>query len=164
MIVFDACITGLINLEAITFIMLAKHSLFEDLMPQAHTKKNEFATSIESLLENGVEYVAIINKNGKIEDAIYKNDINLTREKKEIFSLGLRLQISMQGDFDEEFGSVNYTLTERKNSRFVSIPTPVGILLVKLDKSINPFLFISKISRILDISKRLVESSNGVCL
>lgn len=163
MIVFDVCITVLITLVVITSIMLAKHSLFEDLMPQTNTEKNESATPRDLFLERGVEYIAIINENGKIEDAIYKNDINLTSEKKEMFSMSLRLQNLMQSDFDEELGSVNYTMTERKNSRFVSIPTPVGILLAKLDKSVNPFLFIRKISRILNISKRLVESSNGVC-
>ncbi|MDE1769505.1 MAG: hypothetical protein KGI28_02990 [Thaumarchaeota archaeon] len=141
---------------------MAKRSLFEDLMLHTNAEKKEFVTPIDPVLEKGVEYVAIINENGKIEDVRYKNDINLTSVKKEMFFMSLRLQNLMQSDFDEEFGTLSYTMTERKNSRFVSIPTPTGILFAKLDKSINPFLFIRKILRILNISKRFVESSNGV--
>jgi len=111
----------------------------------------------------GTEFVCIINKRGRIEEAIYKNEMNMTKEKKEMFSIGLQLQNSMQQDFDEDFGAVNYTITERESARFVSIPTSEGILLAKLNKSIDPFLFINKITGILNCPERLLKTSNGVC-
>ncbi len=83
--------------------------------------------------------------------------MKMPKERTEMFSMGIQLQHSMQSDFDNEFGPVNYTITERKNSRFVSIPVPVGILLAKLDKSTDPFLFINKIleTRFVEIEETL---------
>ena len=110
------------------------------------------------LLPAGTEFACIINKKGRIE-AIYNNDMNMSKEKKEMFLMSLQLQNSMQSDFDDEFGQVNYTITERKNSRFVSIPISAGIFLAKLDKSTDPFLFINKISEMLNYSKILLETT-----
>ncbi|HMK32818.1 MAG TPA: hypothetical protein VK431_04250, partial [Nitrosopumilaceae archaeon] len=138
--------------------MLTQHPESENLRLHLDIKKKEIVIQSDLLLEDGVEYLAIINKNGKIEDATYKNDINLIKEKKEMFSMGLRLQNSMQHDFDEEFGPVNYTITSRENSNFISIPTSAGILVAKLDKSIHPFEFIHKISAILNVSERSPET------
>jgi hypothetical protein len=110
-----------------------------------------------------VEFVCIINKQGRIEQSIYKNGINISKEKNEMFSMSIQLQNSMQSDFDDEFGTVHYTITERENARFVSIPTHAGILLAKLDKSIDPFVFVNKIMGTIDSHKALLEASNGVC-
>jgi hypothetical protein len=84
--------------------------------------KNNFSLFYDkSILEDGVEFIGLINKQGRMEDMLFKNDINLTKEKKEMFSMGLRLQSSMQSDFDSDFGSVSYTMTEREKSKFISI-------------------------------------------
>ncbi len=108
------------------------------------------------LLPAGTEFVCIINKQGRIESS-YNIDMKMPKERTEMFSMGIQLQHSMQSDFDNEFEPVNYTKTERKNSRFVSIPVPVGILLAKLDKSTDPFLFINKIleTRFVEIEETL---------
>ena len=91
------------------------------------TTKNEIGFfGDKSLLENGVDFIGLINKQGKMENALFKNDITLTKEKKEMFLMGLRLQFSMQSDYDSDFGPVSYTLTERGNSKFVSI-SPISI-------------------------------------
>jgi len=44
--------------------------------------------------------------------------MNMTQEKKEMFSMTLQLHNSMQSDFDHEFGAVNYTITDGKNLGF----------------------------------------------
>jgi hypothetical protein len=115
----------------------------------------------DKLLE-GTEFVCIINKQGRIEESIYKNGINMSEEKKEMFAMVTQLQNSMQSDFDDEFGKVHYTITERENARFVSIPTHTGILLAKLNKSVDPFIFINKITEMLNPSKTLFEDGR-VC-
>lgn len=127
----------------------------EDALPHQDSRRDELMIQLESLLGNGVEYIALINNNGKIDDAVYRKDIKISKEKKEMFSLGIVLQNSMQRDFDEEFGSVSYTITARQNSKFVTIPTSVGILLAKLDKSADPFVFIKKISRITSFQRNV---------
>jgi hypothetical protein len=63
--------------------------------------------------------------------------------------MGVQLQNSMQRDFDYEFGTVHYTITERENATFVSIPTHMGILLEKLNKSVDPFVFVNKITEMM---------------
>jgi hypothetical protein len=110
--------------------------------------KNNFSLFYDkSILEDGVEFIGLINKQGKMENMLFKNDINLTKEKKEMFSMGLRLQSSMLGDFDSEFGSVSYTLTEREKLKFVSILAFPYIVLAVIKKNIDHIGLIKKINK-----------------
>ena len=99
----------------------------------------------KSSLENGVDFIGLIGKQGRLESALFKNDINLTKEKKEMYMMGLRLQNSMQSDYDSDFGSVSYTVIERENSKFVSISTISHTVLAIMKKSINHIKVIKKI-------------------
>ncbi|MGA9230257.1 MAG: hypothetical protein WBV92_08900, partial [Nitrosotalea sp.] len=63
----------------------------------------------KSILNEGVEFIGLINKHGKMEDILSKNEINLSQERIAMFSMELRLQSSMLSDFDPEFGPVSYT-------------------------------------------------------
>jgi len=42
----------------------------------------------KSILEDGVEFIGLINTQGKMESILFKNEINLTKERKEMFSMG----------------------------------------------------------------------------
>ena len=110
----------------------------------------------------GTEFVCIINKQGRIEQSIFKNGIDISEDKKEMFVMGIQLQNSMQSDYDYEFGTVSYTITERENARFISIPTNVGILLAKLNKLLDPFVFVNKITRMMNPSK--ISFASGECI
>ena len=56
------------------------------------TTKNEIDFFHDkSMLVKGVEFIGLINKQGRMESTLYKNEINLTKEKKEMFLMGLRL-------------------------------------------------------------------------
>jgi len=112
----------------------------------------------ESRLPKGTEFVCIINKMGRIEQSIFQSGFNISKEKKEMFTMGVRLQYSMQSDFDDEFGKVNYTITERDGYQFVSIPIHESILFGVLSKSSDPFAFIKKISKMAYSSEKLFES------
>ena len=129
-------------------------------MAQQVIPKNAF--SLDGFIPPiGTEFVCIINKQGRIEQSIFKNGIDITEDKKEMFAMVVRLQNSMQSDFDYEFGTVSYTITERENARFISIPTNAGILLAKLNKSLNPFVFVNKITRMMKRAKISFESSGA---
>jgi len=110
----------------------------------------------KSILEDGVEFIGLINNQGRIESSLFRNEINLTEEKKEMFSMGLRLQSSMQRDYDAEFGPVGYTITERENSVFVSIPIVSHTILAIMKKNIDPAVVINKIK----IAIRDFENAN----
>jgi hypothetical protein len=108
--------------------------------------KNKFALfNDKSILEDGVEFIGLINKQGNMENTIFKNEINLTKERKEMFSMELRLQSSMQSDFDLEFGPVSHTVTERKKLKFVSMLAFPYIVLVIMKKNIDHIAVIKKI-------------------
>ena len=110
----------------------------------------------KSILEEGVEFIGLINNQGRIESSLCRNEINLTEEKKEMFSMGLRLQSSMQRDYDDEFGPVSHTITERENSIFVSIPIIAYTVLAKMKKTIDITVAINKIK----VAIRNFESHN----
>ena len=141
---------------------MLKFSVSKDSILKQNNE-SEFLSQMTSLLEIGSEYIGIINKKGRLEEVFYKqNDMNMTEEKKEMFFMTLQLHNSLQSDFDNELGQVNYITIERQKSRFVSITTSEGIILVKLNKSADPFFIINKITEILDSHKRFLEVSNGI--
>lgn len=109
------------------------------------TEKGDLFSQIGSLLNERITYSGIINKNGRIENVVYKNDINLNREKREMFCMGIRLQNCMQSDFDEDLGAVSYALVERGNSKFLSVPFYSFTILIIMDKNIDHVKIINKI-------------------
>lgn len=119
----------------------------------------------KSILGMGVEFIGLINKEGRMEDSLCKNEINLTEERKEMFLMQFRLQSSMHRDYDDEFGPVNHTITERENSIFVSIPSVSHTVLVIMNKNIDPTGTISKIKIAIrdfeNTNKELVVQKSG---
>ena len=99
----------------------------------------------KSILGEGVEFIGLINKEGRMESSMCKNEINLTEDRKEMFLMQFRLQSSMQRDYDDEFGPVSHTITERENSIFVSIPIVSHTVLAIMKKHMNPTVAINKI-------------------
>lgn len=141
--------------------MSAHHTVPVELTQKTVARRNDPFIQAHSLLKIGAEYVAIINKNGKITDSVFKNDMDLATQRREMFCMSLRLQGSMQEDFDSEFGPVIYTITERERTKFIIFPLIEETLLVKLDRSADPFLIINKI--LMEIPHKLKESHIGVC-
>ncbi len=99
----------------------------------------------KSILEDGIEFIGLVNKQGRMENTIFHNDIPLTGERKAMYMMGLRLQISMQSDFDSELGPVSYNVTEREESKFVSIIHFPYIILAIMEKSKDHIAVINKI-------------------
>lgn len=98
-----------------------------------------------------IQAVAVINKNGRaIEEKARDNSGLLMSDKKnEMYFMQCALQISMARDFDEEFGPVSFTMIERENSKFVSIPYFSHIILAKMKKSIDHTALLNKIKKII---------------
>lgn len=99
----------------------------------------------QSILEDGIEFIGLVNKQGRMENVMFHNDIPLTVERKEMYMMGLRLQTSMQSDFDSELGPVSYNVTEREESKFVSIVHFPYIILAIMEKSKDHVVVINKI-------------------
>jgi hypothetical protein len=108
----------------------------------------------KQLMEKGVEYVGIINKHGRIDDAIFKNDLNLSKEKYEIFFMGLSLQQSMQKEFDEELGPISHTVIVREGKKFAAIPAHSHTILVVMNKTAKYSQIIYKIKKIMKTERK----------
>jgi hypothetical protein len=104
-------------------------------------------------LGNGVEFAGFINKQGHIIDYMCKNEINLSKEQMEMFFMSTTLNLSMQRDYDDTLGPVQYTVTERGNSRIVSIPAPFGSIMLVLNKKVRASLLVKKIMKAVDYVK-----------
>lgn len=87
------------------------------------------------VLALGAEFAGYVSKQGHVVDYACKNEINLSKEKKEMFFMTNTLSISMQGDYDGDLGAVKYTLTERENSKIVCIPLPTGMIVLMIDRA-----------------------------
>ena len=121
--------------------------------------------SILDTSEN-IQSVAVINKNGRaIEEKIRGNSNLLMLDKKnEMYFMQCALQISMTRDFDEEFGPVSFTITERENSKFVSIPSFPHIILAKMKKGMDHTALLNKIKEIIrnfEVNNRELSVQKG---
>lgn len=75
-----------------------------------------------SIIKQGVELIGIINSQGRMMNLIGNTDLNLPKERKEMFLMKIALRNSMQKDFDEDLGPVSYCMTLRGNKKYISIP------------------------------------------
>lgn len=108
-------------------------------------EERDLADHLDSLLKYNLEYIGIINAQGRILEQAPKN-LTLSREKMEMLCMGIRLQHSMHADFDEELGSVNYITTERSKLKFISIPIFSNIIIAIVKKSADHTPLIQKIN------------------
>ena len=76
-----------------------------------------------TIIKPGLEMMGIINKRGRMIESIGFDSLSMLKSKKEMFLMKIALRASMQSDFDEELGKVNYCMTKRGDRKFVSIPT-----------------------------------------
>jgi hypothetical protein len=89
--------------------------------------------TLQSVLGDlGASFVALINKHGRVLDSSSK--INLDDRKREMLFMSSALAHNMCEDFNAELGPVEYSLVERKEHKFVSIPMQHGMLLVAIPK------------------------------
>ncbi|MDE1827007.1 MAG: hypothetical protein KGH99_02285 [Thaumarchaeota archaeon] len=108
-------------------------------------EEKDLADHLNSLLKYNLEYIGIINAQGRILEQAPKN-LDLSKEKMEILCMGTRLQHSMHADFDEELGTVNYIATERSKLKFISIPIFSNVIIAIAKKGMDCTPLIQKIN------------------
>lgn len=110
-------------------------------------KKNDVIAKVRMLLENQIQYLVIINNHGKIEN-IFGNEVISNPQRKEMLGMSIRLQNSLQKDFDNEFGLTNYIIIERENLRFFLLPYSSYVIFAVTNKHVKSTNVINKIKRI----------------
>ena len=76
-----------------------------------------------TIIKPGLEMIGIISKRGRMTESIGFDSLSMSKSKKEMFLMKIALRASMQRDFDEELGKVNYCMTQRGDRKFISIST-----------------------------------------
>jgi len=76
-----------------------------------------------TIIKPDLEMIGIINKRGKMTESKGFDSLSMPKSKKEMFLMKIALRASMQSDFDEELGKVNYCMTQSGDLKFISIPT-----------------------------------------
>ena len=76
-----------------------------------------------TIIKPGLEMIGIINKQGRMTESMGFDSLSMSKSKKEMFLMKIALRASMQRDFDEELGKVNYCMTQRGDRKFISIST-----------------------------------------
>ena len=110
--------------------------------------------SIESnLLGHGVEFAGFINRQGRVVDYGCKKEISLSEEQKDMFFMATSLSLAMQRDYDDNFGQVQYIVTEREESRIVSIPIPSGAIVLVVSKDVGLEAIVEKILMAVDLMR-----------
>ena len=112
-----------------------------------NSQKNDIFGKVRSFLGKEIRYLAMINKQGKIEN-IFGIEIVSSPQRKEMFGMSIRLQNSLQKDFDNEFGLTNYTIIERKNLKFFLLPYLSYVILAITSKDVKPAHIINKIKKV----------------
>jgi len=116
---------------------------------------------IELSHEDGIEFLGVINKKGRIIDFSYKNKISLPITKNEMLFMTTSVIISLQKDFDDDFGPVQFSITYRDNSKFISIPTKFGLIFAIMKKDFDHHILVNKIKNMKTLSESDVLTSDG---
>jgi len=126
------------------------------------SKNDQLISQSKSLHEEGVEFMGVISKNGRLIESSGNYSIGMPKDKKEMFFMKIALRNSMQKDFDEYLGEVNYCLTQRGNDKFISMPISEDkTIFVVTKKSIDTEKIVSRIKILLDWSKKIIKEKNS---
>lgn len=119
---------------------------------------DELCSSILEINKN-IQSVAIINKLGRAIEKTsrpkYAEQFSDTMD--EMLFMHCVLQVSLGTDFDEQFGIINYHISERTNLTLLTFPIGQDVILVTINKKTSPITLARKISSlILDHRSRVV--------
>ncbi len=98
-------------------------------------------------INKGIQSVSVINKMGRLVENTSKPEFakKYSDHVNEHLLMQCVLQISMGRDFDEEYGPINYHISERANLSLLTFPVDDNVILVACNKSISPINLAKKI-------------------
>jgi len=116
-----------------------------------------------SIIKPGLEWIGLINKNGRLVNSVSTNSFKIpSKDKQEMWSMSIALIHSMQKDFDEEYGPVNYFMTQRRDLKFIAIPaTDCNTFLAITKNNVEHEDVVRKIEQILQHSEYFLGYAIG---
>ncbi len=107
-------------------------------------------------LNKSIQSVAVINNRGRVVEKISRSkfDSQFPDHLSELFCMNCVLQVSMGRDFDENYGPINYHISERKNLTMITFSLDENVILITTDKSTSPITLSRKIVQMIDHDKK----------
>jgi hypothetical protein len=102
----------------------------------------------------------MISKHGRLVDCQVRRHINLSDEQKEMFFMSCSLQQRMCKDYDDNFGKVEYMVTEREDYRIITVPQESDTLIFIMDKQGAFFSRVRKLLKAIKHMKNLESIEN----
>ena len=98
-------------------------------------------------IDKNVQSVAVINNKGRVMEKTSKPVFaeQFPNYLNELFCMHLVLQVSMGRDFDENYGPINYHLSERESFTTLTFPLYEDMLLVTTNKNTSTITLAKKI-------------------
>jgi len=117
--------------------------------------------SLESLcdsalrLNKSIQSVAIINNKGRAIEKISRPEFTklYPNHLSEFFCMSCVLQVSMGRDFDENYGPINYHMSERTSLTTLTFPMKENVILVATNRNTSPITLARKIVTLIDDHK-----------
>ncbi len=124
-----------------------------------------FYSSLDTLcqsvlgLNKNIQSVSAINKMGRlvVDTTRPKFAHKVVERTSEHLLMQCVLQISMGRDFDEEYGPINYHISERANLTLLSFPLDDNVILVTANKNVSPISLAKKIVGTISDHRRQVS-------
>ncbi len=129
----------------------------------AYLSLDELCDSIQNLHKN-IQSVAIINKMGRAleKTSRSRHEKQFSNDMDEMLFMQCVLQISLGTDFDEQFGAINYHLSERTNMSILTFPLGEDVILVTVNKKSSPISLARKISSLILEHRSRVVADNHI--
>ncbi|QLH07459.1 hypothetical protein [Nitrosopumilus ureiphilus] len=90
------------------------------------------------IMSSEIEFICLINTRGRLVDSLGIDCIDMPQSSREMFFMKIALRNSMQRDFDDYLGHVDYCMTQRGNKKFITIPlSDKNTILAVIDKESN---------------------------
>ncbi len=121
------------------------------------TKNDQSISQKAAIIVPDIKMIGIINNRGKLVDFMGSDSIDMSKNKREMFFMKIALRNSMQSDFDEDLGAVNYCMTQRGDTKFISIPIcDHNTIFAVIKKNVNPEKIVDEIHQMLLHSKQFL--------
>lgn len=120
------------------------------IMSVTITRDNLFAPE-SKIIDDNLQFLGFIGNKGKLVDSIFSKEFDLPKHEKEMFFMNISLYDHLQRDFENQLGPITFNMSERKDSRHITIPIQSGIIFAILDKHANYEVFVDKMRSILDL-------------
>ena len=118
-------------------------------------------SNTQLILKLGVRFIALINNKGRIHEFVSKDGFTLSKEKLEMFLMALSLQTNLQQDYDDELGSVKYSLIQREKTKILVIPVFLGTIVMVTDANVDPKKIMQKIMKTSDYEEIFSSMPTG---